>query len=443
LAESVTREYLENGLTILLKEIHTAPIISHWVWYRVGSRDEIPGRTGISHWVEHMQFKGTPAFPSRVLDKAISREGGMWNAFTYLDWTTYFETMPADKIDLALRLESDRMVNSAFDPGEVESERTVIISERQGNENSPLFKLDEAVQAAAFKVHPYQHEIIGDMADLQRMQRDDLYQHYRAYYVPNNAVLAMAGDFDTEAMLARIQELYGPLLAGSEPGRDQQAEPARQEEHRLTVEGPGETTFIRAAYRAPPAFHPDFYAFTVLDSLLTGPSSLNMFGGGISNKTSRLYQALVDGELAVGVGGGLQATIDPFLYDVTLTVHPDQTPEAVIAVLDREIEQIQNAPPPSEDLARAVKQARALFAYGSESITNQAFWLGYSAMFANYDWFLGYLDRLAAVTPAEVQRVAQTYLLPLNRVLGVYLPGGNGGAPGNGRSGPDGLESSS
>ncbi len=443
MAEPVTRERLENGLTVLLKEIHTAPIISHWVWYRVGSRDELPGKTGISHWVEHMQFKGTPAFPSRVLDKAISREGGMWNAFTHLDWTTYFETMPADKIDLALRLEADRMVNSAFDPEEVESERTVIISERQGSENSPLFKLDEAVQAASFQVHPYHHEIIGEMADLQTMQRDDLYQHYRTYYLPNNAVLAMAGDFDTAAMLARIRALYGPLPAGPEPARGQREEPPRQEERQLTVEGPGETTFVRAAYRAPPAGHPDFYPFTVLDSLLTGPSSLNMFGGGISNKTSRLYQALVDGELAVGVGGGLQATIDPFLYDVTLTVHPDQSPEAVIAVLDREIGQIQDAPPPPEDLARAVKQARALFAYGSESITNQAFWLGYAEMFASYEWFVGYLERLAAVTPAEIQRVAQTYLRPSNRVLGVYLPGVDGRAPGNGQSGQGGLEGGS
>jgi zinc protease len=443
LAESVTREHLENGLTVLLKEIHTAPIISHWVWYRVGSRDEMPGRTGISHWVEHMQFKGTQAFPSRVLDKAISREGGMWNAFTYLDWTTYFETMPAEKIDLALRLEADRMVNSAFDPVEVDSERTVIIAERQGNENSPLFKLDEAVQAAAFHVHSYHHEIIGEMEDLQTMQRDDLYQHYRTYYVPNNAVLSVAGDFDTAAMLARINDLYGALPAGPEPDRNQRAEPPRQEEHRLTVEGPGETTFVRAAYQAPAAHHPDFYTFTVLDSLLTGPSSLNMFGGGISNKTSRLYQALVDGELAVGVGGGLQATIDPFLYDVTLTVHPDQKPEAVIAVLDSEIERIQNDPPPQEDLGRAVKQARALFAYGSESITNQAFWLGYSEMFADYDWFLAYLDRLASVTPAEVQRVAQTYLGTRNRVLGVYLPGGTGNGSGNGQLTREGAEGSS
>jgi zinc protease len=356
----------------------------------------------------------------------ISREGGLWNAFTHLDWTTYFETMPADKIDLALRLEADRMLNSAFDPDEFEAERTVIIAERQGNENSPIFQLDEAVQAAAFRVHPYHHEVIGDMVDLETMQRDDLYHHYRTFYVPNNAVLAMAGDFDTETILAQIRELYEPIPAGTEPPRQSRMELPQSGEHRLTVEGPGETTFVRLAFRAPPADHPDFYPFTVLDSLLTGPSSLNMFGGGISNKTSRLYRTLVEGEWAVGVGGGLQATIDPFLYEITLTVHPDKEPGEVIRTLDAEVTTLLNELPPAEDLARAVKQARALFAYGSESITNQAFWLGYSEMFASYGWFTGYLDRLAAVTPEDVQRVAQVYLRPKNRVLGTYQPTDNG-----------------
>ena len=197
MTNSLTQTTLSNGLKVLLKEIHTAPIISSWLWYRVGSRDEVPGHTGISHWVEHMQFKGTDKFPANILDKSISREGGSWNAFTFLDWTAYFETMPAAKIDLGLQLESDRMINSKFESDEVASERTVIISEREGNENEPHFLLGEAVQQAAFRVHSYHHEVIGDMADLRTMSRDDLYGHYRKYYVPNNAVLAMSGDFDT------------------------------------------------------------------------------------------------------------------------------------------------------------------------------------------------------------------------------------------------------
>lgn len=419
-----TRTRLSNGLLVLLKEIHNAPITSVWMWFRVGSRDEQTGITGISHWTEHMQFKGTPRFPADVLDKAVAREGGYRNAMTFLDWTTYFETMPADKVELALELEADRMHNSLFSPGDVESERTVIISERQGSENEPLFLLGEEVQAAAFRVHSYHHEVIGDLADLQSISRDDLYDHYRAYYTPGNAILAVAGDFETDSMLARIRQLYEALPSGDPPARKLRPEPLQPGERRLMVEGPGKTTYLQLAYRAPAATHPDFYAYLVTDSLLTGPSNLNLFSSGISNKTSRLYQALVEKELAVSIYGGLTATIDPFLHNIVATVHPNSNADQVVAAIDSEINHLQVVPPPAGEVARAVKQARALFAYGSESITNQAFWMGYAEIFATYDWFLTYLDRLAEVTPQDVQRIAQTYLRPQNRVLGVYLPKG-------------------
>ncbi|MFL7870440.1 MAG: M16 family metallopeptidase [Anaerolineales bacterium] len=424
MTETITQTTLSNGMQVLLKEIHTAPLISSWVWYRVGSRDEVNGRTGISHWVEHMQFKGTPQFPTNVLDKAISREGGMWNAFTYLDWTTYFETMPADKIDLGLRLEADRMVNSLFDEDEVASERTVVISEREGNENEPRFLLDEAVQAAAFRVHAYHHEVIGDLADLHSMTRDDLYTHYKTYYVPNNAVMAVAGDFETKEMLARIKERFEPIPAGEEPPRLSRQEPDQKGEIRLSVEGPGETTYVQVCYRFPNASHPDFFPLAVLDSLLAGPSNLNFFGGGISNKTSRLYRALVDKELAVSVYGGAQATVDPFMYNISMTVHPQRKPEEALSALDDQIKRIQDEIVSADEITRAIKQARAIFAYGSENITNQGFWMGYAEMFADYNWFLNYLDKLAAVTTVDVQRVAQQYLRARSRVVGTYIPVG-------------------
>lgn len=422
-----TETTLANGLKVLLKEIHTAPLVSSWMWYRVGSKDEPTGRTGISHWVEHMQFKGTPQYPANVLDKAISRDGGYWNASTHMDWTTYFETMPADKIDLALRLEADRMAASLFDEKEVASERTVIISEREGNENEPLFLLGEAVQHAAFRIHPYQHEVIGDMADLQSMTRADLFRHYRAFYLPNNAILAMAGDFETGPMLQRICELFEPIPAAPLPPRLARPEPEARGEHRLTVEGPGETTYLQVSYRAPAASDPDFFPLTVADSLLAGPSSLNMFGGGgLSNKTTRLYQALVDRELAVSVGTSLISSLDPFLYSIVVTLHPKRTPEEALEALDAETRRIWEERISKEEIARAVKQARALFAYGSESITNQAFWLGHAEMFDTYEWFLTYLDKLAKVTPAQVQEAAQKYLRPQSRVVGTYLPTGDG-----------------
>ena len=422
MTDSLTQTTLSNGLKVLLKEVHTAPIISSWLWYRVGSRDEIQGRTGVSHWVEHMQFKGTEQFPANILDKAISREGGTWNAFTYMDWTAYFETMPADKIDLALRLEADRMQNSRFLPEEVASERTVIISEREGSENEPLFLLGEAVQQTAFRIHPYHHEVIGDMADLYSMTREDLYSHYRTFYVPNNAVMAVAGDFDTQSMLGRIRELFEPIPAGGGPTRLARPEPASNGEVRLSVEGPGSTSYVEICYRFPPASHPDFFPLAVLDSLLAGPSNLNMFSGGISNKTSRLYRALVDKEYVVSVHGGAQATIDPFMYTITMTIHPRRKSEQALAALDKEIQRVKEEKVTKEEIIRAIKQARALFAYGSENITNQGFWLGYAEMFADYSWFETYLDRLSAVTVKDVQRVANEYFKPQSRVVGTYVP---------------------
>ena len=417
MANNITQTTLKNGMQVMLKEIHTAPIISSWIWYRVGSKDEPTGRTGISHWTEHMQFKGTRKFPANILDKSISREGGRWNASTSHDSTRYFETMPADKIDLALRLEADRMTNSIYNAREVASERTVIISEREGHENEPMFRLNEAVQNTAFHVHPYHHEIVGDMADLRTITRDDLYEHYRTYYVPNNAVLCIAGDFETKAMLKRIKELFGKIPKGVVPPRLVRPEPEQKGEVRLTVEGPGETTFIQAAYRFPEATHPDYFPLQVLDSLLGGAS-------GLSGKTARLYRALVDREFAVDVSGWGEATIDPYLYRITITNHPKRTPDETLAALDAEIRNVQENPVPSAEIKRAVKQARAVFAYSSENITNQAFWMGYVSMFSSYEWFTTYLDKLAKVTPQDVQRVAREYFQPKSRVIGIYIPKG-------------------
>ncbi|MEA1976658.1 MAG: pitrilysin family protein, partial [Chloroflexota bacterium] len=386
--------HLRNGLEVRLKEIHTAPLATCWVWYRVGSRNETPGTTGISHWVEHMQFKGTPSFPAGVLDRAISRNGGVWNAFTWLDWTAYLETLPADRIKMALELEADRMQNSLFDVDEVESERTVIIAERQGHENEPTFRLAEEVQAASFRVHSYHHGVIGDMVDLQSMTRDDLFAHYRRHYVPSNAVLVVAGDFNARQMLDQIREIFGPVPKAPAPQHMSRPEPPQSGERIVNVSGPGETHYLKIAYHAPAADDDDFLPLTVLGSVLAGASSFNFFAGGISNKTSRLYRTLVEGEVAASVQGGLAASIDPYLYNVHVTVRPDRAPEQALAALDQEMARIREAPIDEEELSKAIKQARALFAYSSESISNQGFWLGFTEMFADGSWYESYLDRL-------------------------------------------------
>ena len=419
----VQTHQLANGLTIHIKEIHHIPLVSHWVWYRVGSRNELPGITGISHWVEHMQFKGTPKYPIHVLDQAISRDGGVWNAMTYLDWTTYFETLPAHKLDLALDLEADRMLNSLFDERETELERTVIISERQGNENEPLFRLGEAMQKAAFKEHPYRCQVIGELDDLKSMTRDELFSHYRQYYNPSNAVIAIAGDVQAEQVVDKLEQLYGRLPAGQNSQVQPKPETAIEKSEWIDLQGPGETVYLQLSYRAPAARHADFFSLMVLDSFLTGPSSLAMFGGGsISNKTSRLYRRLVEHDLAVMVSGGLQATIDPNLYEILAILPPDQEVQTVLATIEEEIAQLQAGQVNQAEIDQAIRQSKALFAYGSESITNQAFWLGYASMFADPAWFEDYISQLELVTPERITQAAQRYLDAGQRVTGIYHP---------------------
>jgi len=358
-----------------------------------------------------------------MLDREISRIGGLWNAMTHLDWTTYFDTLPAHLFEISLSSEADRMINSRFAPEEVNLERNVVISEREGNENQPLFLLGEAIHNEAFEKHPYRHEVIGLKEDLETITRDDLFHHYRQYYHPGNAVLAIAGDFTLEAMKDKIEHHFGGLPNGNAVPYHPEPETRQTDEKQVTVNGPGETSFVQISYHAPKASDPNFFSLSVLDSLLTGPSSLNMFGsGGTSNKTSRLYRVLVEGEIAVSCFGSLQATLDPYLYSIYLTVHPAHSPEDVLQAVDREMERVLTSPISQTEIDRAIKQARALFAYSSENITNQAFWLGYTEMFASYDWFEHYVDYLCQVTSEQLLETARTYLTPHNRVVGFYLP---------------------
>lgn len=425
----VEKHTLENGLTILTKEMHHVPLISQWIWYRVGSRNEIPGKTGISHWVEHMQFKGTPTYPVNVLDQAISRDGGVWNAMTSMDWTTYFETMPANKLDIALSLEADRMRNSIFDLKEVELERTVVISEREGNENEPLFRLGEEVQKAGFRRHAYRHQVIGELDDLKSISRDDLYAHYQNYYAPDNALIAIAGDFQTGEILEKIANLYQNLPFGNITKHFPEQELEMEGNQLIEIEGPGNTVYLQISFRSPPAESDDFFDLVILDSLLTGPTSLAMFGGGsISNKTSRLYRALVEKDLAASVSAGVQATIDPYLYEILVILQPSQPTDKIIKIIDDEIARLQNLIVAEEEIYRAIKQTRALFAYGSESITNQAFWMGYASMFADHTWFENYLNRIESVRPENLARTAKKYLNLDRRIIGIYQPKKKGGS---------------
>lgn len=422
--DGVLKTKLDNGLTVLIKETHHAPVATFWMWYRVGSRNEIPGITGISHWVEHMQFKGTPKYPAEVLDKLISRVGGQWNAMTFYDWTTYYEVMPSSTIGLGLDLEADRMINSTFDPEEVDSERTVILSERSGSENSPSWLLYEQMLGTAFRVHPYRTTVIGERIDLETMTRDDLYNHYRRYYGPQNAYAVLVGNVNTDQMLGQINDLFGDIPAGDPLPEVNRPEPPQYGERRLLVNREGQTAHVGVAYRGYEITHPDFFALSVLDSILGGANSLNFMSTAYtSNTTSRLYKALVETELAAGAGAGLIATIDPYLYSISATVRDGRTCQEVEDAITETVERMAGGDISEAEFEKARKQAKALFAYDSESVSSQGFWLGFAeTLVGDYEWFDAFLDKLMAVSLDDVKRVAADVFDPDKRTVGWYVP---------------------
>ncbi len=413
-------ERLPNGLTILLQPMHTAPILAQGIWYRVGARNDPPGRTGLSHWVEHMLFRGTPQYPAAQVERQIARCGGQWNASTSLDWTVYYEIVPSAHADLLIPLEADRMVNARFEAQDVEAERQVILTERLQRLDSPSYRLSRRVLRAALPQHPYGNPVIGEAEDLMAASRADLYEHYRAWYTPANAVLVWCGDFDPDTVLPLLREHFAPLPAVAPPEAPPPAEGSPLTPDFIVEEGAGHNTYLLAVYRAPQALHPDFIPFVVTESLLNGATS--MLGGSLSNRTSRLYRRLIEGEYILNFSGGLTATMEPYLYTFSATLHPQRAPQEVLAALDAEISRLQDTPPPEDELQRAIKQARALAAYSSESISGRSAWLGFEQVLAGGRWRDTYLEALAAVTPQQVQRIAQKYLRPEQRVTGIYRP---------------------
>ena len=418
----VIKTRLDNGLQVVLKETHVAPVASFWVYYRVGSRNEQPGATGISHWVEHMLFKGTETFPRGEFDKAVARAGGIFNGMTSQDWTTYFETFPSERIELALQMESDRMANAVFDAAETESERTVILSEREGAENSYFWLLGQEVQAAAFEVHSYGHPAIGWKGDLLNLSRDDLYRHYRTYYTPNNALAVAVGDFDPQTMLDRIERYFGRLPAGPVTPALRLSEPAQLAQRRVLLRGEDPTGYAMYVFHTPEAAHDDFFPLAVMDSALGGAKGMGLFGDSGNNRSNRLYRALVDTELAVAVASSYRPTVDPSLFSFYMTLAPDGNHQAAEDALWREIRKIQETGVRPDELEKAIKQTKAQFVYSSESVTFQAYWLGFSEIVASVEWLDNWLERLTSVTAADVQRVAQTYFQPHLQTAGWYVP---------------------
>jgi len=413
--DEVTEHLLSNGLKVLIKEVHAAPVASCYIWYKVGARNERPGITGISHWVEHMLFKGTPSFPKEELKRVIERNGGQWNGFTSTDYTAYFETLPADKIELGIHLEADRMHNSIFDEDEVGRERTVVLSEREGAENHPQFLLREEVQATAYKAHPYQWGIIGWKSDLQSITREDLYNYYRDYYAPNNATLVLVGDFDTDDILKKADKYFGGICAGKPVPHPRTTEPEQYGERRVIVRKAGNLAHINIAYHVPAVGHEDIYPLSVLQAVLS------------QGRSSRLYKAIVHQELATSASFYVGITIDPGLAWLNAEANASTTPDKVEEALIAEIEKVQSKFVADDELTRAINQAEANFIYAQDSVSRQASGLGYYETIASYKYVYTYLDNIRKVTKEDIQRVAAKYLLADNRTVGYFIPIQSGG----------------
>jgi zinc protease len=417
--------HLDNGLKVVVQEVHTAPLVSVWCWYRVGSRDEPAGLTGVSHWVEHMNFKGTTNIPRDQMKGIVERFGGMWNGYTWIDQTTYVETAGRAALDQMLFIEAERMASGLYDPAECESERTVIISELQGGENDPDQLLDTEVTATAFRTHPYGHPTIGWLDDLRTMTRDDLFGHYRRFYVPNNATLIVVGDVNTDDVLRRAERHFGVIAPGKDPERLRAVEPPQIGERRVLLEREGTTAYLKIVYPAPAAQDPDFFPLLVLDAVLTGAKGVNLwssFRGSPPQRRARLYTSIVEGGLASHVSGALLPTAEPFLYTLSFTAMSGISLATLEAAALAEVDRVRERGVEPAEVLRAQRQLRARLVFENDSVTHIAHQLGYFETVTGPGFFPRLQPCIDAVTPEQVWDVARRRLGASTRTVGWFRP---------------------
>ncbi len=407
---TVFETVLRNGLKVLIQEVHSAPVVSFMVWYKVGSRNESAGVTGISHLLEHMMFKGTPKYGKGEIARLLQKNGASFNAGTSIDYTNYYEVLASDRLELAMEIESDRMTNALIPEEEHRLEMTVVRSELERNEDNPHRALYTELFAQAFKAHPYHWPTIGWRSDVEAIRTEQIREYYRTHYMPNNATAVIVGDVERDKALALVEKHFGSIPSGPEPGAVVTVEPPQQGERRFKLQRPGDTRYLMVAYPNPETAHPDNYTLDVAGMIL---------GHG---KTSRLYQALVEGALATEAEAQNETARDPFLFIAQATAAPGVALEAVEKALFEQVDRLRQEPPSQAELSRARKQIQASFIYSKDSIRSLAQRLGYYETVGSYHYLGTYLDRVAAVTAEDVVRVARAYLGERTRTVGNYEP---------------------
>lgn len=412
-AGRVREQVLPNGLKLLLLEEHKAPVAVFQVWYRVGLRNETLGRTGLSHLLEHMMFKGTEKVGPEEYSKIIQRNGGNTNAFTTQDYTTYFATMASDRIGVVNELEADRMAHLQFQEDLFAPERQVVMEERRlRTDDSPVAALFEAISAAAYTAHPYGWPVIGWMEDIRQSRLADLKEYFQQYYTPNNAVVIVAGDFDTAQLAAAIEKAFGAIAAGSPPPPVRAVEPPQQGERRVTVRREAQLPFVGLAYHVPNLHQPDAAAIEVLAGVLAG------------GKSARLYRELVyRRRLAREANGSYEYTSkDPGTFTLYAQPLPGKTPAELERALLAEIKKLQSKPPSEREVEKAKNGIEAGFVFAQDSLFYQALLLGQYEIAGDWRLIDQYLPRVRAVSAEDVRRVAATYLIADNLTAGVLDP---------------------
>ena len=403
---------LENGLTVLTREVRAAPVVCVSIFYGVGSRNEHTGITGASHLLEHMLFKGTERFPKGSIETLVRQRGGISNAATSTDFTYYWHLIQSDYLDLMLEIEADRMRGALIAPEDLKSEMVVVRSELEGRENSPDTLLYDLVNATAFLAHPYQWPIIGWRSDVEGISREQIYAHYRAHYSPGSATVVLVGDFDTDAAVEAVRRHFGGIPASSPPPPVHTAEPPQRGERRAILEGEGSLERTLLAWRIPEGSHDDIPALDVLEQILSG------------GRSSRLHQALVESGLAASVWAYSAGRKDPSLFYIGATAQQGRSACELEDAILKEVRRIQNEEPSTGETARAIRQIRAAFIFTGDDLRAQARIIGSFALTAGLEKLNAYLPAIEAVTPQDVARVARTYLSPQAMTAGRFVPAG-------------------
>jgi zinc protease len=414
---SSTKEFtLGNGLKVLIVEDHKAPLVTFQVWYRVGSRNEPIGRTGMSHLLEHMMFKGTQKYGSKEFSNIIQRNGGTDNAHTTKEYTTYFQSIAADRVGISIELEADRMTNLLLAPKEVDSERNVVMEERRMRyEDDPQNLLYEELVALAFGSHPYRWPVIGWMSDILAIGREDLYRHYKKNYSPVNAFLVISGDVYPEKLLPVIEKHFGgiPSPAGNRTPDLPTSEPPQPGEKRLYLKKEAaELPYILIAYHVPPFPHEDNYALDVLSAILSG------------GKSSRLYRSIIyEKRAAISAFADYSSFHrDPFLFVFGANAAPGRDIGEIEKMLYEEMQMMMKEPPSEREVLKAKNQIEAAFIFAQDSNYSKAQYTGMFEMLGGWKLMDTYLEGVRRVKPEEVQAVAKKYFSDNNKTVGILLP---------------------